>query len=485
MTIRLYNSLTRRVEPFETIEPGVVRMYVCGVTVYDAAHIGHAMSAMVFDTLRRFLEWRGHRVIHVVNFTDVDDKIIARAQAEQRDPMQLAEEYIDEFLAQLIALNVLPATVFPRATQSIEDIVAFIGRLVDGGYAYAAGGDVYFRVNRAPQYGRLSGRTVESMLSGTRFEVDPRKEAPADFVLWKAAKPGEPSWPSPWGAGRPGWHIECSAMVLKHLGPQIDIHGGGADLIFPHHENEIAQSESLTQEPMARFWIHNGMLQYLNPVTRSVEKMSKSLGNVVTIKDFLQQHDADVLRLIVLGSAYRSPLTYNADVAADNARKLERLLGALQPALGTATSGAAADELRQVQDAVRTRFVEALEDDLNTARALAALFELVRVINMARAAGVGPAPMGEAQASLRELAGVLGLRLQGPAPATAGRSIAPLVELLIEVRAALRQTKQFELADTVRRRLAEQGILLEDGPQGTRWRETTRPGTAGAAGSRP
>jgi cysteinyl-tRNA synthetase len=468
VAIRLYNTLTRRVEPFETIEPGVVRMYVCGVTVYDDAHIGHAMSAIVFDVLRRHLEWRGYQVRHVVNFTDVDDKIIARANALGRTPRELAESYVRDFMAQLQALNVLPATAYPRATQTMAEIVAFIEGLIANGHAYAASGDVYFRVQAASGYGKLSGRSLDEMLSGTRFEVDTRKESPADFALWKAAKPGEPAWPSPWGAGRPGWHIECSAMSMKHLGEQIDIHGGGNDLVFPHHENEIAQSEGLTGKTFARYWLHNGMLELVNPETREVEKMSKSLGNVVTLASFLEHYDADVFRLIVLGSHYRSPLTYNEDIAADNARKLDRLLTALEPANGTVASGGAADAVTQAATTAQERFGSAMDDDLGTAGALAALFDLVRAINTARDAGIGGAPFLEAQGVLRELAGTLGLRLT---PAVRGsQDIAPFVELLIEMRSALRQARQFALADRIRARLVELGITLEDGASGTRWK---------------
>jgi cysteinyl-tRNA synthetase len=438
------------------------------VTVYDEAHIGHAMSALVFDLIRRYLAWRGYRVIHGVNFTDVDDKIIARANQSGRDPQELAEGYIAEFLEQLQALNVLPATLYPRATQTMPEIIAFIQELIDGGHAYAADGDVYFRVQSFSSYGKLSGRSLEDMLSGTRFEVDPRKESPADFALWKAAKPGEPFWPSPWGNGRPGWHIECSAMNLKHFGEQIDIHGGGNDLVFPHHENEIAQTESLTGKPFSRYWLHNGMLQLVNPQTRQVEKMSKSLGNVVTIKDFLAQYDADVFRLIVLGSNYRSPLTYNTEVAADNARKLERLRSALLPATGQATTGEAVSSLSAATEAAKSRFIEAMDDNFNSPVALAVLFDLVRAINTARDAGVGPAPLAAAQAILRELAGVLGLRLSEPP--TTGQEAAPFIELLLETRAALRQAKQFALADTIRGRLAELGVTVEDTPQGARWK---------------
>jgi cysteinyl-tRNA synthetase len=468
MTIQLYNSLSRRVEPLQTIEPGIVRMYVCGVTVYDRAHIGHAMSALVFDVVRRYLEWRGYSVMHVVNFTDVDDKIIARAADLGRDPVELAEHYIQEFLGQLQALNVLPATVYPRATDTMAEIIAFIQGLIDADFAYPADGDVYFRVSRDADYGRLSGRSLNDMLSGTRFEVDPRKESPADFALWKAAKAGEPAWPSPWGAGRPGWHIECSAMAMKHLGSQIDIHGGGSDLVFPHHENEIAQSESLNNATFSRFWMHNGMLQYVNPQTRQVEKMSKSLGNVVTIDDFLARYEADVLRLIVLGSNYRSPLTYNDEIAADHVRKLERLRGALRPAVGDLSAGPAVTELQHFCEHAAAHFVAGMDDDLNTAGALAALFELVRAINTARDAQVGNAALDAAQTTLRELAGVLGLRL---APREKrSLEIAPFIDLLIDVRADLRKARQFDLADNIRTRLADLGVMLEDGPQGTAWK---------------
>ncbi|HJZ48419.1 MAG TPA: cysteine--tRNA ligase [Roseiflexaceae bacterium] len=471
MTIQIYNTLTRSKQPLQTVEPGVVRMYVCGVTVYDNAHIGHAMSALVFDVIRRYLEYRGYEVRHVVNFTDVDDKIIDRANELGRDPKELAESYVAEFLDELKALNILPAKAYPRATETMDEIIQFIAHLIDGGHAYVAGGDVYFRVASDPDYGKLSGRNLQDMLAGTRFEVDERKENPADFALWKAAKPGEPFWPSPWSDGRPGWHIECSAMNLKELGLQIDIHGGGNDLIFPHHENEIAQTESLTGEEFARFWVHNGMLQIhtrADDGSVKYEKMSKSLGNVVKISDFLREHEADVLRLIVLSSYYRSPLLYGAEIVADQERKLARLRGALHPAVGTTTSGPLANQLAAAVDSARAHFVEAMDDDFNTSGALAALFELVRAINTARDSGLGGEPFVAGQAALRELAGVLGLKLE--APQARAQEAAPFIELLIELRAELRKAKQFALADMVRARLAELEITLEDGPQGTRWK---------------
>jgi cysteinyl-tRNA synthetase len=442
-------------------------MYVCGVTVYDDAHIGHAMSAVIFDIIRRYCEWRGFDVQHVVNFTDVDDKIIERAHAKGLEPIVLAEGYINDFLQQLETLNVLPATAYPRATETMDEIIAFIVQLIEKGHAYVADGDVYFRVASFPTYGKLSGRTLQDMLSGTRVDLAENKESSVDFALWKAAKPGEPYWESPWGHGRPGWHIECSAMNLKHLGEQIDIHGGGNDLIFPHHENEIAQSEGLTGKCFSRYWIHNGMLQYVNPKTGQVEKMSKSLGNLVPIRTFLAQHDADVFRLIVLSSHYRSPLTYNEDIVAENERKLERLRGALLPATGDITSGEPVATLTNTTSSVRERFVAAMDNDFSTTTALAALFDLVRAINTARDAGVGGEPFTAAQTTLRELAAIVGLRLR-PASKTT-HAADPFVDLLLDVRQELRQAKQFALSDKIRDTLQALGVTIEDTPQGARW----------------
>lgn len=471
MTIRLYNTMTRATDELRPITPGLIRMYVCGVTVYDRAHIGHAMSAMVFDVLRRYLEFRQLQVMHVVNFTDVDDKIINRANDLGRDPVELASSYVNEFREDLVSLNILPATVYPRVTESMPQIIAFIEQLIAKGYAYAADGDVYFRVAKDADYGRLSGRSLSDMVSGTRFDVDARKEHPGDFALWKGAKPGEPAWPSPWGPGRPGWHIECSTMSLDHLGEEIDIHGGGNDLVFPHHENEIAQSESLTGKTFARHWIHNGMLQIQTKLadgTYKLEKMSKSLGNVVTIRDFLTEHPADALRLVVLSSYYRNPLAYGVDIVADQERKLERIRGGLAPATGAVTSGEAVSRLAEATAAARPTFVTAMDDDLNTSVALATIFELVRSINVARDAGVSGASFESAQTELRTLCGVLGLTLEaGPSKVA---EAAPFIELLIELRAELRKAKQYQLSDMVRNRLSDLGVTLEDSAQGTRWK---------------
>ena len=463
MTQRVYNTLTRKKEPFETIEPGKVRMYVCGPTVYDKAHVGHAMSSLVFDVIRRYLEYRGYQVRHVMNYTDVEDKIIQRAKAIGVEPMPLAESLIAEYDRQLRALNVLPATLTPRASDEIDAILQMVGSLIEKGYAYVLDGDVYFRVARDEDYGRLSGRRLEDTRAGFRFEADARKEDPADFALWKSAKPGEPAWDSPWGKGRPGWHIECSAMILNHLGEQIDIHGGGNDLVFPHHENEIAQTESLTGKPFVRYWIHNGMLQL------SGEKMSKSLGNLVTVEEFLTGHRGDVLRMLVLNSSYRSPLTYTDEVVEQAGRALERLKGALRPASPAAEPPAEAQKaLEGGGAAAKAGFLQAMDDDFNTPGALASLFELVRAINQARDAGASAQALGGAQAVLSELAGVLGLRLEegDGRQQEAGR----FIDLLVELREELRVAKQWALADRVRERLQELGVTLEDGKAGTTWK---------------
>jgi len=460
--IRLYNTLTRKKEDFQTLEPGVVKMYVCGVTVYNDAHVGHAMSALVFDIVRRYLEFRGYKVLHVMNYTDVDDKIINRANQMGVDPFALAEGYIRDYHQNLLDLNVLPATINPRATQEIDNIVGMIRDLGEKDYAYEVDGDVYFRVAKDADYGKLSGRKFEDMQSGSRIDVDGRKESPMDFALWKAAKPGEPAWDSPWGKGRPGWHIECSAMNLHHLGEQIDIHGGGNDLIFPHHENEIAQTESLTGKPFARYWIHNGMLQL------GGEKMSKSLGNIISIKEFLAKRDGDVMRMLVLNGTYRAPLVFN-DETLDSAEKgLERIKAALKPA-SAATRSASPEALAALSaqvEATRTEFTSAMDDDFNTAGALGTLFDLVRAVNTARDAGADDSQLKPGQDTLRELTGILGLRLTEK---TGSGDADKFVNLLVEVRSEVRKQKLWPLSDLIRDRLKELGVTIEDGKQGTTW----------------
>lgn len=462
--VQIYNTLTRQTEPLQPLEEGHVRMYVCGPTVYADAHIGHAMSAIVFDMVRRYLRLRGYQVTYVTNFTDVDDKIINRANEVGEDPFELANFYSEKYLEHLADLNVMPADEYPRVSTEISNIVRVIEDLGEAGYAYESDGSVYFRVDRDDDYGKLSRRTQEGALTGTRVESDERKENVSDFALWKGAKPGEPSWPSPWGDGRPGWHIECSAMCLSHLGESIDIHGGGNDLIFPHHENEIAQSESLTGKPFAQVWMHHGMLQLAG------EKMSKSLGNLVTIDEYLRGHSPDALRLLIFSGHYRKPVVYNEETIASAERSVTRLRSGLRPATGNASVGDDAEALREATEKARAAFIEAMDDDFNTAGGLAALFELVRAINTGRAAGVSGPFFDAAQRTLRELAGVLGLSL--PETVTGGDQMAakPFINLLIQVRADLREAKQWALADKIRDSLGSLAVVLEDGPDGTTWR---------------
>ena len=461
--LRVYNTLTRKKEEFQTLEPGVVKMYVCGPTVYSDAHVGHAMSALVFDVIRRYFEYRGYQVRHVMNYTDVDDKIIIRANLMGADPFQLAEGYIQDFRQHLTDLNILPATANPRATQTMDKIQAMIQGLIAKGFAYAADGDVYFRVTKAADYGKLSGRRLDDMQAGSRVEIGEQKEHPMDFALWKAAKPNEPAWDSPWGKGRPGWHIECSAMNLDILGEQIDIHGGGNDLIFPHHENEIAQSESYTGKQFARYWLHNGMLQL------SGEKMSKSLGNLVTIEEFLSKHEADALRMMVLNGSYRAPLSFSEEIIEQAERGLDRLHAALKPALTDAPG--APPETRAWLDrqtgTAQQAFVEALDDDFNTAGALSHIFELVRVINTTRDNGATSGELKPAQDTLRALTGVLGLRL---AEKKGAGEADKFVDLLVEIRAEMRKQKIWAMSDLIRDRLKELGVVIEDNKDGTSWR---------------
>ena len=460
MALQIYSTLTRSKEELKTLKSGHVRMYVCGPTVYDRAHIGHAMSSIIFDVIHRYLEYRGLEVEYVMNYTDVDDKVINRARILGFEPLELAEKYIDEYDHHLKELNILEPTVKPRASKEIPGIIEMVEGLVAKGLAYSIDGDVYFEVSRDESYGKLSGRRPEEMQAGARLEVDERKRAPADFALWKSAKPGEPSWESPWGQGRPGWHIECSAMSSRHLGDEIDIHGGGNDLIFPHHENEIAQTESITDKAFARYWVHNGMMQL------GGEAMSKSTGNVLTIEEFLEMHEADVLRLLVLNSHYRSPLSFSEEISEAAKRGLDRIKGALKPATAEDDENSR-HTLKQLIDTSHRDFIDAMDDDFNTPRALSAIYGLVRGINQARDAGATDRDLGAAQDELRELTGVLGLQLSTASGLEAQAS--DLVELLLEIRVELREAKQWALADRIREQLSEQGVVLEDGPQGTTW----------------
>lgn len=449
--MRLYSTLSGVEKEFAPAGERV-KMYVCGITPYSSSHVGHAFSSVVFDVLRRYLEFRGLDVHHVQNFTDIDDKIIVRSSEEGVSYRELADRYIEEYTEELSRLRVKPAHVYPLATEAIPRMQEIIVRLVEKGHAYESGGDVYFRVAGCEGYGKLSHRSIDSMIAGARVEALEGKEHPMDFTLWKGAKPGEPAWKSPWGPGRPGWHIECSAIALEHLGETLDIHGGGQDLVFPHHENEVAQSESYTgRVPFARHWVHNGLVRLGD------DKMSKSLGNMVTIGQALSEHSSDALRLFFLSSHYRSPLTYTEESVEAQERAAARLRSAAAAA-GQAGSG----ELDA--SGHRSRFEEAMDDDLSTPQALAALFDLAREIHRARDEGQGASAAG---AVLRELSAVLGLTLQ---PRGTAGDAAPFIDLLVDTRRLLRSAKNFELADGIRDRLAGLGVQLEDGPEGTVWK---------------
>jgi len=512
MSIKIYNTLSRKKEDFKTLQPGKVSMYVCGPTVYDKAHVGHAMSALVFDIVRRYLEYREYEVSHVTNYTDVDDRIIQRAAVEGVDPKEIAQRYIDEYDQHLKDLNILPASQYPRATEEINRIIEAVADLVEKGYAYPLNGDVYYRVEKFPGYGKLSGRKIDDMEAGFRIDVDKRKDHPMDFALWKAAKPNEPSWPSPWGNGRPGWHIECSVMSESCLGEQIDIHGGGNDLIFPHHENEIAQSEAMHGKQFATYWMHNGMMQL------SGAKMSKSVGNLVTIDSFLEKYEASVLRMMILNSSYHSPLTFNEETIEHARKALKRLRSALRPALPKDIWQGGNLEQKAVQ--AKTLFLEAMDDDFNSAGALGHLFDFVKAINQARDEGADQKSLEKAQAVLNELTAVFGLKLDlnqeidiDPKiyneiyrdisshfiqlqnneaidflreglysadidPEIEIDAIMPdfdsfdsnvMIEIAISLRDQSRKNKDWATSDFIREVLSSNGIVVEDSDQGTTW----------------
>jgi cysteinyl-tRNA synthetase len=462
--VRIYNTMTRSKEELVTLTPGEVRMYVCGVTPYDYSHIGHARSAIVFDVIRRYLEYKGFRVKMVRNYTDVDDKIIRRANEEGVASAEVAKRYIEAERRDMEALGVLPPDVAPMATGHIADMVALIERLVAKSVAYVVDGDVYFEIRRFPSYGRLSGKNLDELLAGARVEVDERKRDPRDFALWKAAKPGEPSWPSPWGAGRPGWHIECSVMAIRYLGETFDIHGGGTDLIFPHHECEIAQSEADTGKPFARYWLHNGMLNL------GAEKMSKSLGNTLTIRELVKRHQPDALRLWMLGTHYRHPIEWSEERAEEAARAGQTLWSPferLRKFLDSSTFGSSARELPTEFAEHRTRFIEAMDDDFNTPAALGSLFDFGRALN--RASSMSPQHLVRGAQEFSSLAQTLGLTEPKPRIQGLSADISQQIVSLIRERAEARRNRDWKRADEIRAKIELLGAVLTDTPSGTEW----------------
>jgi len=466
----VHNTLNNRKEVFKTLEPGKVKMYVCGPTTYNYIHLGNARPIVVFDTVRRYLTYAGYDVTYIQNFTDVDDKIIKRASEENDDPIKLAARYIEEFFKDVKQLNVLPATKYPKVSEHMTEIIHLVQDIIDAGYGYELDGDVYFSVRKYDKYGKLSGRNLDDMQAGARVNVDDRKQDPMDFALWKSAKPGEPAWDSPWGKGRPGWHIECSAMSRKYLGDQFDIHGGGQDLIFPHHENEVAQTECVTGKNMANYWLHNGF------ITINSEKMSKSLGNFFLLRDILDKFDAQTVRFYLLSVQYRSPLDFDDEKLQVAQKGLERLKNcylAVKNALLTATDNcveAGAMMLAAVKEQ-EDAFQNAMNDDFNTALASAALFDMSREINIyLKQDEINGAALKEAMDIFGTLLQVMGIDFEERDIEDNGLTN-QLMTLLIDLRKQARAEKNYAMADQIRNQLNEIGIILEDGKQGTTWKK--------------
>jgi len=495
MPLMVYNTLIRRKEAFVPLRPGEVRMYVCGITPYDLCHIGHARAALVFEVIKKFLEFRGLQVIMVRNFTDIDDKIIAKASSLGLTWRQVADRFIAEYCQDMKALGLGPATYEPKATDHIAGMIDMVKALEEKGYAYALDGDVYFEVRKFPSYGKLSRRNLDQMLAGARVEVDSRKRDPLDFALWKSSKEGEPSWESPWGPGRPGWHIECSVMSIQYLGETFDIHGGGADLIFPHHENEIAQSESYTGKGFARYWLHNGF------VSIDSEKMSKSLGNFFTIRQVLERYDPDTLKLFLLSTHYRAPVDYSDSRLEEAQRALDRAGLALEKAerMAVEPEGRASSPvaLTEILKGGEEAFVEAMEDDFHTPKAIASLFDMIRQLNGHMEKGSSGPSIGRAARRIRKLAGIFELlqhrrevhfiedkdadkasaeryqeakerigshRAQGMAPE------AEDVRAVLLWRAQARKRGDWETSDAIRQWMKQVGVVVEDGKEGFYWK---------------
>lgn len=462
MAIHIYNSLTNQKELFQPIDPDRITMYVCGPTVYNYIHIGNARPAIVFDAVRRYLMYRGYNVYYVSNFTDVDDKIIKAAQEMNEEVPVLANRFIDTYLEDIESLGVEKADLHPRATETVTEMVEFIEQLIAKGFAYESNGDVYYRTKKFKNYGKLSSQSVGDLQMGARIEVGEQKEDPMDFTLWKKAKENEIAWDSPWGEGRPGWHIECSAMVKKYMGDTIDIHAGGQDLKFPHHENEIAQTEALTGKPMANYWMHNGYININN------EKMSKSLGNFVLVHDMIQQHDPEVIRFFMMQAHYRNPINFDNDLLESARAGLERLRSTLENVKhrrGESADGGSG-EGREAAERAKARFLEEMDDDFNTANAISVLFDLAREANKyMQQPQTSIASLDAIIETMTEIGDVLGVSLEKEE-----EMLDEDIEQLLKERVEARKNKNFARADEIRDQLENDGILLEDTPQGTRWK---------------
>jgi cysteinyl-tRNA synthetase len=458
--LQIYDTLTKQKKPFTPIKPGEIGIYVCGMTVYDYCHIGHGRLFVVYDMVMRYLRWCNFKVKFVSNITDIDDKIIKRANESKQEYFEFAERFIKTTHEDKKALGVLPPDVEPRATQYIPQIISIIQTLIDKGYAYVGGnGDVFYQVNRFKTYGELAHQDLEKLRSGARIDVVDAKQDPLDFVLWKMAKPNEPSWDSPWGKGRPGWHIECSAMASEQLGEQFDIHGGGTDLLFPHHQNELAQSEAASGKKFVNYWMHMGMVQ----INR--EKMSKSLGNFFTIREVLQQYPAEIVRYFILASHYRSPINYSTDNLASAQAALERFYIGLRDVPSSTTAK---------PDVYRERFIAAMDDDFNTPEALAVLFDLLREINRCKEQG-DMQQAAQLAANLKELANMFGILQDDPVQFLQGKIAddeAAKIQVLIDARLAARNRRDWAEADRIRQQLTAMNIILEDTPAGTVWRRS-------------
>ena len=464
--MKIYNSLTRKKEEFVPLKPGKVSMYVCGPTVYNYFHIGNGRTFIVFDTIRRYMEYRGYEVNFIQNFTDIDDKMINKANEENTTVKEIGDKYIDEYYKDADGLNIKRATINPRATEYISEIIEFVSGLIEKGYAYEVNGDVYFRTKKFEGYGQLIGQNLDDLQAGARINVDERKEDPMDFAIWKAQKPGEPAWECPWGLGRPGWHIECSCMAKKLLGDTIDIHAGGMDLAFPHHENEIAQSEALTGKKFANYWMHAAFLNVNN------QKMSKSLNNFLTARDALKEYDADVIRFLMLSGHYRIQLNFSNELLESAKASVERLynaIGNLENLISEVKNEKMTDEeIKYLEslDAYRQRYIEKMDDDFNTADAISVLFDLIRDTN----SNIGINSSKELCEKALELIRELGLPL-GILQKTTKGDLEAEVEALIAERQQARKDRNFALADKIRDELKARGIELLDTPQGVRWKK--------------